>query len=392
MFAHAILTFIVNAAWQDTLIVIVALTLVRGRHLTMALLLCLMAPLIPAPVERSAAIAAHPLSPTLANAVAVAYVVGFVIAAAGLVVRFARAFRIVATSRALDDHLRVSDLIDAPVTIGRTIYVPASVGRDEVLLRAARAHEEAHVRHNDYFVHLIVECLALPLHFHPAVHLLRKRIAEEREVACDREAAAQLGRTEYVDALLAIASHAIARDVAAIAMASPPALERRVRLLLARTSARPPRVIHLALLTMLAFACTRFHATPVVERALLRGTWRLDNAASDFRSLRPTRYDSFTQTIEQTSARVTVHQRRVVNGNSQAIQWSVVTDGREREVGGMPEKSGTARWQNGSLALALHGPGAHTETAVAFIRGDRLVCEGNSDGKSYHAEFERINR
>src|ERR1041384_6580055 len=110
----------------------------------------------------------------------------------------------------------------------------------------------------------------------------------------------------------------------------------------------------------LAFACTRFHATPVVERALLQGTWRLDNHASNVH------YHSFTQTIEQTAARVTVRQRCVRNG--------------------------TARWQNGSLALALHGPGAHSETVVASVRGNRLVCEGNSDGKRYHAEFERIDR
>jgi beta-lactamase regulating signal transducer with metallopeptidase domain len=60
-------------------------------------------------------------------------------------------------------------------------------------VRAAVAHELAHVRRRDFAANVVCQVLALPVSYHPAAWVLRARLAESREMACDALAAQQTG-------------------------------------------------------------------------------------------------------------------------------------------------------------------------------------------------------
>ena len=63
----------------------------------------------------------------------------------------------------------------------------------EELAAAALLHECAHVVRRDYLLNLVCEILTLPLSWHPAAHLLKRRLRAAREEVCDRLAAAEMG-------------------------------------------------------------------------------------------------------------------------------------------------------------------------------------------------------
>jgi len=86
-----------------------------------------------------------------------------------------------------------------------------------------------------------------------------------------------------------------------------------------------------------------------------------------------------------------VRQNRVRHGRSEVITWTVITDGVTRPVGGMRGANASAAWRNGKLQLQISGPNGRRETAAAFIRDGRLICEGQSNTTRYHTEFRRVN-
>jgi beta-lactamase regulating signal transducer with metallopeptidase domain len=400
----ALLGFLANGAWQAA--IVGGLGLLFGRQLRPArlrfqflavtLAVAAAAPLLSLLPRQArpaaAAIAAPRVQPAGATIVVALYAAGLLVAALRFARGAARARRIVASSRAFDGDLRLSPLIDSPITIGRTIVLPPSLLGDAPLLSAALAHERAHVRRNDYALHVALECLALPLYFHPIVILLRRAIAEAREVACDEEAAAQCGAGEYAAALVRIVSLAARNAGVSVSMAATP-IERRVAALLRgeRHRLRRPMMAALALPFVAAVACSRVDVAPAVEQATLCGRWSLVKEASDYHAVQPRGYDAFTQTIEQGPARIAVRQRRVVAGRALDIAWAVVTDGRPRTFGANPNQRGTATWRDGRLTLAMTGPGKHWEKATAFVRGGRLVCDGETSRGRYHAEFQRVD-
>src|SRR5437879_1050314 len=63
---------------------------------------------------------------------------------------------------------------------------------DEELLTTAVGHELIHVARRDYLANLIYEFIYLPLSFHPAAALVRRRIKQTRELCCDESVAAKL--------------------------------------------------------------------------------------------------------------------------------------------------------------------------------------------------------
>jgi len=104
--------------------------------------------------------------------------------------------------------------VAGPVTLGAlrpAILLPPrfldDASPDEAL--SALGHEMAHVRRRDYAANLLCEALLLPIAFHPAVRLVRRRLAETREMACD-EAVLEtlLGRRSYARSLLSLAAGA----------------------------------------------------------------------------------------------------------------------------------------------------------------------------------------
>jgi TonB family protein len=70
---------------------------------------------------------------------------------------------------------------------------------------AALAHECVHIARRDFVKNLFYEFAAVAVAYHPACWLMRRRIAETREMICDELAAAAGGRAEYAASLLRLA-------------------------------------------------------------------------------------------------------------------------------------------------------------------------------------------
>lgn len=71
-------------------------------------------------------------------------------------------------------------------------------------LSCALEHEALHIRRHDSLVYILAELLAACFWFHPLVHLLKKRLAEDREESCDATLVNRRGHAHtYATALLA---------------------------------------------------------------------------------------------------------------------------------------------------------------------------------------------
>lgn len=104
-----------------------------------------------------------------------------------------------------------SEKLPVPVTMGLAhpvIILPDTLLREgnSELLTSAIGHEFIHVARNDYLLNLLYELLYLPLSFHPAAALLRRRIKQTRELCCDELVAGRLLNAEvYARSLLRLA-------------------------------------------------------------------------------------------------------------------------------------------------------------------------------------------
>jgi len=107
-----------------------------------------------------------------------------------------------------------SESVTVPITIGLfrpVIILPEALARsgDEELLTSALGHEFIHVARHDYVLNFLYELLYLPVSFHPAAALLRRRIKQTRELCCDELVAERILNAEaYARSLVALASSA----------------------------------------------------------------------------------------------------------------------------------------------------------------------------------------
>ena len=105
-----------------------------------------------------------------------------------------------------------STAIDDPVTVGvfdPAILLPSKVipALDGADLAAILAHEYAHIRRQDFLVHILCQLTALPVAWHPGIQYLMSKISQTRELACDDYAAVRVGkRIMYARTLLRLAS------------------------------------------------------------------------------------------------------------------------------------------------------------------------------------------
>ena len=107
-----------------------------------------------------------------------------------------------------------SETLPVPVTIG--LYEPVIILPEQLLregnmelLTSAIGHEFIHVARHDYLLNVIYELLFLPLSFHPAAALLRRRVRQTRELCCDELVAERILNAEiYARALVRLASSA----------------------------------------------------------------------------------------------------------------------------------------------------------------------------------------
>lgn len=144
------------------------------------------------------------------------------------------------------------------------VILPAELVRDagDDALTAAIGHELVHVRRRDYLLNLIYEIIFLPLSFHPAAALMRRRITQTRELRCDELVAELLLHPEvYARSLVQLAGSAMpfarrARTVT-VGIADADILEVRIMSLLGRTklSVRRNRFVLIASMVLLALPC-----------------------------------------------------------------------------------------------------------------------------------------
>jgi beta-lactamase regulating signal transducer with metallopeptidase domain/uncharacterized membrane protein YkoI len=111
--------------------------------------------------------------------------------------------------------IRCSPSIAVPVTVGTLkplIILPDHLLQeaDADVLTSAIGHELVHVRRRDYLLNLIYEFLYLPLSYHPAAALVRRRINQTRELGCDELVTEKLLAPEvYARSLVQLAGAAI---------------------------------------------------------------------------------------------------------------------------------------------------------------------------------------
>jgi len=138
--------------------------------------------------------------------------------------------------------------LDGPVTLGAlrpVVLLPPgfAAAHEDDAIRAALGHELAHVRRRDYGVNLAFETALLPFAWHPAARLLRRRLGETREMACDELASERLlGARRYARSLVVVAS-GIGRPAPSPALGVDDAgiLEDRIRHLLRPRGTSPAR-------------------------------------------------------------------------------------------------------------------------------------------------------
>lgn len=107
-----------------------------------------------------------------------------------------------------------SETLPVPVTVGLfhpAIILPEPLLREGnvELLTSAIAHEFIHVARQDYLLNFIYELLFVPISFHPAAALLRRRVKQTRELCCDELVAERILNAEvYARSLVRLASSA----------------------------------------------------------------------------------------------------------------------------------------------------------------------------------------
>jgi len=130
-------------------------------------------------------------------------------------------------------RLRQSDETVSPVVIGAVrpvLLLPAgfdALKDDEIL--AALSHEFAHLARRDYLVNLLCQIVALPVAWHPAVHVIQKRIRDTREMLCDAVAAGEMASpVRYATCLVAFALRAIDNRDGALATQGMSMFDNRI--------------------------------------------------------------------------------------------------------------------------------------------------------------------
>ena len=125
--------------------------------------------------------------------------------------------------------VRVNPGVATPMTFWATILLPLAYPEwPAAKRRAVMAHEGAHVRHNDFYIHLLSSLYRAVFWFNPLSWWLNRKLSELAESISDDAAIANLGdRTSYAEILLDISRNAQELPMA-VAMAKTPVIHRRV--------------------------------------------------------------------------------------------------------------------------------------------------------------------
>lgn len=110
--------------------------------------------------------------------------------------------------------VKISSNVDCPVVAGvltPTVVVPPGYFEaDRDQVVAGLFHECAHVVRRDFPINVALEILMLPQSWNPVIHLLKGAIGRARESACDSIASDEIGsRSSYALSLVGLASSAM---------------------------------------------------------------------------------------------------------------------------------------------------------------------------------------
>ncbi len=132
-----------------------------------------------------------------------------------------------------DMDVRSSARFATPVTIGSSVLLPSNyTSWDEATLRIVLAHERAHVRQKDFYVHALAGAHCALFWFNPFSWWLQRQLSELGEALSDCAAVGQAeSRTSYAEILLAFASRS-RWPLTGVAMASANSLTPRIERLL----------------------------------------------------------------------------------------------------------------------------------------------------------------
>ncbi len=136
-------------------------------------------------------------------------------------------------------HLRVSDSISSPVTIGSAVVLPNDCREwDSEKLRIVLAHERSHIRQGDFYLQLLAGIYAAVVWFSPLGWWLKHELSDLAEAISDRAGLDEAAdRTSYARILLEFAA-APRSTILGVAMARHGSLSRRIERLLNEVSFR----------------------------------------------------------------------------------------------------------------------------------------------------------
>ncbi len=179
----------------------------------------------------------------------------------------------------------------------RMLVIPESLLREasETDLARVLAHEFAHVKRHDFLLNLVYEIVSIPIAFHPITPLIKQRIEDSCELACDEIAAAQTGsRSEYASSLLRIAQSISGESMRqqashALGLFETDNLEERIMNLLARKKQIGEslgRIVLGLVGAILAVVCLGMSGfalqVSAVTSQAYSGTWRGDYRGQNF--------------------------------------------------------------------------------------------------------------
>jgi beta-lactamase regulating signal transducer with metallopeptidase domain len=230
------------------------------------------------------------------------------------------------------------DMRPVPILLSKEGHGPATLGiRNPILLlpewffsqasedelSAVLGHELAHIRRHDFVLNLVYKLLILPICFHPVAVLIKARIDQTRELACDQIAAqCSPSPAQYARSLLSIAgSLAVTRRPPTIGYAlglfDTNTLEDRIMNLLARTNHLRKtwtRVSALGASALLVATClglsgfsvqvAQNHNTDADLQAFV-GTWQAKFKGKTFQTIKlAKKQDALTGTVSHTDINV----------------------------------------------------------------------------------------
>jgi beta-lactamase regulating signal transducer with metallopeptidase domain len=207
-------------------------------------------PVAPAPKPKTAARTALPSWTQVKELLAFTYLAITGILLLRTLAGLAVAFRIWRSAKSVENFaelsnsadaslkIRASSTLQAPVTIGSTVILPADYAQwDAAKLRVVLAHEQSHVRQRDFYLQLLAAIYAAVFWFSPLGWWLQRKLSALGEALSDRAGLEQAANpASYACILLEFAakspSHSFSRPLAGVAMARRSNLSSRIERIL----------------------------------------------------------------------------------------------------------------------------------------------------------------